>query len=149
MAPGILCDAVSDSNGRVHAKRHTSTETAPPKIADLDCLRYQREDDLIFDIIHSLKLSGGCLVRGMYAQNTLDAIETEIRPFIKTTQKADAKREDFVPSSTKMVTGLLSKSRTYALSVAGNKTWHRVCNHFLASRLTNSWACQPPDVDNK
>ncbi|KAF2868196.1 phytanoyl-CoA dioxygenase family protein, partial [Massariosphaeria phaeospora] len=87
----------------------------------------------------SLKVSGGCIVRGMYRQQTLDSIEDEIRPYIEATRNADSKCEDFVPSSTKMITGLLSKSRTYALSVANNKIWHRVCEHFLKSKLSNSW----------
>ncbi|CAO2651068.1 Nn.00g093650.m01.CDS01 [Neocucurbitaria sp. VM-36] len=139
MAPALIHDANSDSNASVHVNRPILKSKASPKIANIDCSNYQQEDDLITDIIRSLKLSGGCLVRGLYSQDTLNAIEKEIRPYINITQKADANRDKFVPSTTKMVTGLLSKSRTYALSVAGNKTWHRVCDHFLTSRLTNSW----------
>lgn len=142
MAPALLCDATPDWSQHIVSKRQITNHPSSPKIAALDCSIYESQDDLITDIIQSLKLSGGCLVRGMYSQQTLDDMEKKIRPHIEATQKADAKRENFVPSTTKMVTGLLSKSRTYALSVAGNKTWHRVCDHFLSSRLTNSWVGQ-------
>lgn len=138
MAPGLLQDAASDLREHVHAKWKPSPDISP-RITDINKSRYATEEDLIAEIIRSLKIAGGCLVRGMYHQTTLEAMEQDIRPYIKNTPKAESTREDFVPSSTKMVTGLLSKSRTYALTVAGNKTWHRVCDHFLSSRLTNSW----------
>lgn len=142
MAPGLLQHSASDLCEHVRAKSIT-LYNSPPRVGDLDVSTIAKEEDLITEIIRSLKLSGGCLVRGMYEQATLDTMEQDIRPHIKSTQKADSTREEFVPSSTKMVTGLLSKSRTYALSVAGNKTWHRVCDHFLSSKLTNSWVRHP------
>jgi hypothetical protein len=114
--------------------------TTIPSVAELDFAAYREESRLIADITSSLKIAGGCIVRGMYRQSTLDALEGELRPHIDATKKADSKRENFVPSSTRMVTGLLSKSRTYALSVAGNHLWHRVCDQFLTSKLTKSWA---------
>jgi hypothetical protein len=143
MAPGLLCDDLSALHNEATTKRLKSAHSSIPKIADIDCASYSQEEELVADIIQSLKLSGGCIVRGMYHQTTLDAIEHEIRPYIQSIPKANTQREDFVPSSTKMVTGLLSKSRTYALSVVGNKTWHRVCEHFLSSRLSNSWVNTP------
>ncbi|KAI8934780.1 hypothetical protein NX059_008467 [Plenodomus lindquistii] len=140
MAPGLYLDHTVVATSYATPSQQKSTRLPDvPKIAEIDCLSYAEEDTLIADLIAGLKLSGGCLVRNMYSQNTLDAMETEIRPYIQSTSKAATKREDFVPSLTKMVTGLLSKSRTYALSVAGNKTWHRVCDELLSSRLTNSW----------
>jgi hypothetical protein len=139
MAPGLLCDHVPalQNEAAVKSPHPDSTE-----IADIDCASYSQEEKLIVGIIQSLKLSGSCIVRGMYQQETLDAMEHEIRPYIRSIPKAKAQREDFVPSSTKMVTGLLSKSRTYALSVVGNKTWHRVCERFLSSRLSNFWVSE-------
>lgn len=110
-----------------------------PNIAELNFDMYASREDLIEDVIQSLKESGGCLIRGMYSQDALNAMGSEIRPYITATQKAESKREDFVPSSTRMVTGLLSKSRTYALSVAGNMVWQDVSKHFLTSTLSNSW----------
>lgn len=142
MAPGLLQNSASDLCEHSRAKSITS-QNPHPKVGDLKVSTFAKEEDLIIEIIRSLKLAGGCLVRGMYDQATLDTMEQDIRPHIKSTQKADSTREEFVPSSTKMVTGLLSKSRTYALSVAGNKTWHRVCDHFLSSKLTNSWVRHP------
>lgn len=113
--------------------------SATPVVAKLNFDAYANEIELIADITESLKVSGGCIVRGMYQQRTLDALESEIRPHLDAIKEADQKRDDFVPSTTRMVTGLLSKSRTYALSVAGNDLWHRVCEQFLTSRLTDSW----------
>lgn len=50
-----------------------------------------------------------------------------------------ANREDFVPSNTRMVTGLLGKSKAYALNVVGNRVFQSVSDYFLTSTLTNSW----------
>lgn len=140
MAPALLYDSDEAANSAPWTKMCTRT----PKVARLDFESYRNEAELVADISQSLKVSGGCIVRGLYKRSTIDALEEEIRPHIRATTKADQKREDFVPSSTRMVTGLLSKSRTYALSVAGNDLWHRVCEHFLTSRLTNSWVSQTP-----
>jgi len=38
-----------------------------------------------------------------------------------------------------MVTGLLSKSRTYATEVVGNRIWHQVCERLLTSTISNYW----------
>ncbi|KAL6703558.1 hypothetical protein ACN47E_009503 [Coniothyrium glycines] len=110
-----------------------------PSITKLDCSSYSCDEALALDIIQSLRGTGGCIVRGMYSLDTLKAIEADVRPHIQGTTDAHARRNAFVPSSTKLVTGLLSKSWTYALSVIGNATWHRVCNHLLTSHLINSW----------
>lgn len=140
MAPALLCD---DDVGAHSSSKIKACQTAlTPTIARLDFQAYEEEEALIADIARSLKVSGGCIVRGMYQQNTLDAMEYEIRPHIEAIKQADRKRDEFVPSSTRMVSGLLSKSRIYALSVAGNGLWHRVCEHFLTSRLTNSWVSE-------
>lgn len=139
MAPALLFDEDFLSRAQDLATFPAATKSPLPKIAEIHSAAYEREQDLINDIVDSLKASGGCLLRGMYQQCTLDVMEKEIRPYIESTGMADSERDDFVPSSTRMVTGLLSKSRTYALSVAGNKIWHRVCDYFLSSKLTNSW----------
>lgn len=78
------------------------------------------ESDLIADIAKSVKTAGGCIFRGMYEQRVSDAWESEIRPSLESVKRVDQKRDDLVPSRTRMVTGVLSKSRTYAFSVAGN-----------------------------
>jgi hypothetical protein len=131
MAPAILYNT--------SFKEFATRNPICPHIGDLDFSAYERQRDLIEDIVESLKISGGCIIRGMYQKETLDAIEREIRPHIKATEKADSNRDNFVPSSTRMVTGLLSKSRSYALSVVGNQIWHEVSKYFLTSTLKNSW----------
>ncbi|KAF1929470.1 uncharacterized protein M421DRAFT_100563 [Didymella exigua CBS 183.55] len=112
---------------------------ALPIVAKLNFDAYADETGLVAAIAESLKTSGGCIVRGIYRQPTLDALESEIRLHLEAIKATNQKRDKFVPSTTRMVTDLLSKSRTYALSVAGNDLWHRVCEQFLTSRLTNSW----------
>ena len=149
MAPALLYDDDSVVYTPSKTIMCSVNVQATPKVVELDFEAYTEENELIADIAESLKTSGGCIVRGMYQQNTLDALETEIRPHIEVTKKADQRRDDFVPSSTRMITGLLSKSRTYALSVAGNSLWHRVCENFLTSRLANSWVscwCLPCNI---
>lgn len=142
MASALLYDDVSVVCRPSKATMCLTKTQFTPTVAKLDFKSYRKESELITDIAESLKTSGGCIVRGMYRQSTLDALELEMRPHIEASKKADQKRDDFVPSSTRMVTGLLSKSRTYALSVAGNGLWHRVCEQFLTSNLTNSWVSQ-------
>lgn len=139
MAPALLYDDHDIMCSPPKAKPCLVKTTTTPTVAKLNFEAYENEKGLIADITQSLKVSGGCIVRSMYQQNTIDALEEDIRPHICAIKKADHKRENFVPSSTRMVTGLLSKSRTYAFSVAGNHIWHRVCEQFLTSRLTNSW----------
>jgi hypothetical protein len=41
--------------------------------------------------VENLKISGGCVIRNMYKQSTLDAMETEIRPHLDATEKSDGK----------------------------------------------------------
>lgn len=53
-----------------------------PKVADLDSKAYPSEEALLEDIVKSIQLAGGCIVRGMLDKETLDAIESEIRPYI-------------------------------------------------------------------
>ncbi|ORY17209.1 hypothetical protein BCR34DRAFT_475120 [Clohesyomyces aquaticus] len=74
-------------------------------------------EDLVRDIVESLKVSGGCLVRGMYRQETLDAIEKEIRPHIAATDKANDKRDDFHGDQCRSSVSLPQLSTTVAFSV--------------------------------
>ncbi|KAE9964244.1 hypothetical protein BLS_008519 [Venturia inaequalis] len=112
-----------------------------PEVSRLDTKDYQTkgEEALVSDIIQSLKRSGGCIIRNMIPQKSLAQCEKEIRPYLNATEKADDEREDFVPSNTRMVTGLLSKSPAYAVTVAGSHIWHRVNDYFLTSTLKNAW----------
>jgi ectoine hydroxylase-related dioxygenase (phytanoyl-CoA dioxygenase family) len=42
-----------------------------------------------------------------------------------------------------MLTGLLSKSHAYALTVESNEIWHQVNEYFVTSTLKNSWVFHP------
>lgn len=53
-----------------------------PEVPDLDSKAYPSEEALLEDIVKGLKIAGGCIVRGMLDKETLDTIESEIRPYI-------------------------------------------------------------------
>jgi hypothetical protein len=139
MAPGLLQNDDSVVCTSLFPEAFSTATGATSPVAKLDFEAFADKSELVVEITKSLKTSGGCIVRGMYQRQTLHALEREIRPHLEATMKADQKRDDFVPSTTRMVTVLLSKSRTYALSVVGNSLWHCICEQFLTSRLTNSW----------
>ncbi|KAF2469418.1 PhyH-domain-containing protein [Lindgomyces ingoldianus] len=118
MAPGLLVNNSTESDRFRLDQSSQPKVSRSPKIGEVDCMAYEQQKDLIGDIVEKLKASGGCLIRGLYHQKTLDAIEEEIRPYIAATDKADISREDFVPSSTRMIRRLTrpqqhgSQSRT-------------------------------------
>ncbi|KAF3033676.1 hypothetical protein E8E12_001884 [Didymella heteroderae] len=139
MAPVPLYSGSDVAQEPTRAKPCPAVIQGIPSVTKLDFETYKKESDLVTDIAQNLKISGGCVVRGMYEQHTLDSLESEIRPHLEATKEANLKRDEFVPSTTRLVTGLLSKSYTYAVSIAGNGVWHRICKQFLTSRLNNSW----------
>jgi hypothetical protein len=98
-----------------------------------------KAEDIVRDIVKSFRVSKGCLVRAMYQQEKLGAMDREIRAYIAATEKAETKRDDFVLWSAGMTTTLLTKSETYALTMAGNQIWRRVAERFLISTPSKSW----------
>ncbi|KAF9698545.1 hypothetical protein EKO04_003876 [Ascochyta lentis] len=112
MAPALLYDDEDVAYTSPTASWSPMKPLATPSVAKLDFGAYQSDDELIADITESLKVSGGCIVRGMYEKSTVGALEKELRPHIEATNKADSSRDDL---------------------------WHRVCENFLTSKLTKSW----------
>jgi hypothetical protein len=53
-----------------------------PAVPDLDSAKYASEDDLVKDIVAGMRLAGGCVVRHLVRQETLDEIEREVRPHL-------------------------------------------------------------------
>lgn len=79
MAPGLQFDESGTSTGHAAQEQEKSTRSSlNPCIAELDCSSYGDDDALVADIVAALKISGGCLVRNMYSQSTLDTMEGEI-----------------------------------------------------------------------
>lgn len=59
-----------------------SPDSALPKVSDLDSKAYLSQDSLLADIIESLRVSGGCVVRNLVAPDVLKEIEGEVRPHL-------------------------------------------------------------------
>lgn len=134
----------------VAANLPTSRHAYIPKVVDLDFPSYLCKDDLVQDVVQHLRISGACVVRRMFSQQTMMAIEGEIRPYIEAARDDDeATREDVVfmpPTATATATkvpDLETKSYTYASSVTENKIWQGVSEYFLASQSTNTQVSQP------
>src|ERR1700761_3939189 len=64
-------------------------EVKQPRVSKLDLNSYKSQDDLVVDIIESLRRSGGCIIRNMIQKPVLSSIESEIRPHLDQIQKAD------------------------------------------------------------
>ena len=54
-----------------------------PPVSVLDMAAAESEDQLLQDIIASMRLSGGCVIRNMVRQDALDELERDIRPHLK------------------------------------------------------------------
>jgi hypothetical protein len=53
-----------------------------PAVPDFDSKKYASEDDLVRDIVEGMRVAGGCVVRNLVPQETLDEIEREVRPHL-------------------------------------------------------------------
>lgn len=93
MAPALLHDDPSPLEIWTSPLPPKSKAAAAPKVSEIDVNNYDSEKRLIDDIVSSLKVSGGCMIRNMYQQSTLDAMEQEIRPYISSTGKAKSMSE--------------------------------------------------------
>jgi hypothetical protein len=62
-----------------------------PKVSSLDMKDYQsgNEESLVSNIVRSLQISGGCIIRNMIPPNSLSQCEDEIRPYLNTTKQAN------------------------------------------------------------
>jgi len=76
------------NSSNVTSAQKTSKSTLAT-VSKLDLNNYNCNDDLVTDIIESLRRSGGCIIRNMIQKHTLNSIESEIRPHMDEVQKAD------------------------------------------------------------
>jgi hypothetical protein len=71
--------------------QNAPTSNSAPSISKLELGDYTSEDDLLFDIIESMKLTGGCIVRNLVSIPTVNTMESEIRPYLDKVEQADCK----------------------------------------------------------
>lgn len=88
MAPALLRNDSYNLEPWTSPSSSRCKATSTPKVSVIDVNTYETEERLTDDIISSLKVSGGCIIRNMYQQSTLDGMEQEIRPYINATGKA-------------------------------------------------------------
>ena len=53
-----------------------------PHVGDLDSKTYESHEALLADIIESLRVSGGCVIRNLVDKDVLKEIEMEVRPYL-------------------------------------------------------------------
>jgi hypothetical protein len=89
-------DLSQPTSKKIRARSLSSTSsteqdsrTATPKVSRLDFSSYDSQDDLVYDIVESMKLSGGCIIRNMIPKDTLNSMASEIRPHLDQVQQAD------------------------------------------------------------
>ncbi|KAI9703844.1 MAG: hypothetical protein M1836_007616 [Candelina mexicana] len=107
-----------------------------PVPADLDVLTAKSEDRLVEEIIESIRVSGGCVIRNMVGKDVIEQLERDFRPHIINDKSWNG---DFWPPETRRVMGCLGKSKTFALRIIGNSIWQKVGEHFLSSTLKYNW----------
>ena len=59
-----------------------------PHVAELDFATAASSEQLIEDVVSSLKISGGCIIRNMVGKDVLDDLETDIRPHLNAAKPA-------------------------------------------------------------
>lgn len=59
-----------------------------PHVSELDVSTAVSVESLLDDIVASLRVSGGCVVRNMVGKDVLDQLDTEITPHLKAAKPA-------------------------------------------------------------
>lgn len=130
-----------------------SPDSPVPQVGDFDLKSATSQEQLILDIVESMRRSGGCIVRNMVDKPVLDEIESQIRPHIETAGRWED--EEFYPYESRRVTGCLTKSKAYALNIVNHPIYRAIVDHFLTSRLQWNWngtknqqSVSPPQLSN-
>ena len=63
-----------------------SPESPLPSVSHVDSKAYSSQEALIADIIKSMRLSGGCIIRNLVSAEALKQIEGEVRPYLDKAQ---------------------------------------------------------------
>lgn len=87
------------------------------------------------DMVQAMIRAGGCIIRNIVSQEDLSQIEAEVRPHLP----ADipwGDVNDFFPTKTRRVTGVIGKSQTYTRCVPGNRIYRDICEELLSVSTT-------------
>lgn len=84
------------------------------------------------DVVKSLIVNGGVVVRGLLDQATLSTIEGDVRPYIELDKPWEG---DFFPPETRRVYGLAGKSPTFMHSLVAHPLYQAVCDTLLTSEF--------------
>ncbi|KAL8659879.1 MAG: hypothetical protein Q9202_006905 [Teloschistes flavicans] len=110
-------------NGRAHNL---------PEVGDFDTSDRIPHEKLLQQVVESLKISGGCVIRSFISQDTVKELNHDFAPYF---DRAKPLKSDFWAKETRRVTGCMGKSKAYALDVVGNDLWQEVGRYFLTSTL--------------
>ncbi|KAJ5766304.1 Dioxygenase cnsJ [Penicillium nucicola] len=112
--------------------------------------KQQIDDALAADVIKHMEVAGVCILRNIFDQSILDQILEDFEPHVP-------KTDSFIGYTANgcQMTGLVTKSETYAQKVIGNSIFEKVRNHFLTSRY-GCWVQEgiqmefenPPQLDS-
>ena len=70
------------SNGASSSTPVQGPDSPLPPVSSLDSKAYSSQEALVADIVESMRLSGGCIVRNLVGQEALSEVEKEVRPWL-------------------------------------------------------------------
>ncbi|KAI2791390.1 Dioxygenase cnsJ [Penicillium oxalicum] len=120
------------------------------EIPEVHVTKQHTDEALAAQVIQAIELAGVCIVRNIFSQEIVHQILDDLEPHVPQT-------DSFIGYNANgcQMTGLLSKSETYANKVVGNSIYEQVRNHFLISRY-RCWVQEginmefqnPPQLDS-
>ena len=97
-------------NGKVQ-----TPDSPLPAVSDLDSKAYKSQDVLLADIIESLRVSGGCVIRNLVSENLVKEVEGEVRPYLEKAEPWNGEFGRFI----RVVVRMLSISGYWSLLWGG------------------------------
>ncbi|KAF2121339.1 hypothetical protein BDV96DRAFT_594549 [Lophiotrema nucula] len=144
MSPSIIDSQVIPTPKSVGVK---SSKSPLPEVKEFDAATAT-----IDDLVAALKVAGGVIIRNLLAQDELDNIEKDVRPWLEKDKPWDGYA---FPAETRRAYGLIGKSETFALRIVGHLLWLGVTDALLTSTLECNWfgdkndvSVSPPQVNN-
>ncbi|KAK3387943.1 phytanoyl-CoA dioxygenase family protein [Podospora didyma] len=102
-------------------------------------------------VVQALIRSGGVIIRNLLSQSTMNAIESDVRPYILADKPWTG---DFFPPETRRVYGLAGKSPIFIKSIVADPLYQSICDTLLTS-VYSAWTGQkletsksPPQLNN-
>lgn len=138
MAPSLIADP-PETTSFIEGKKQQSSISETLSVPVFEAGAANTED-----VVQALIRCGGCIVRGVLSTEELKEIETDVRPYLKT-DVPWGEVNDFFPTRTTRVTGLIGKSVAFTKYVPGNKLYRDVCDDLL-SVSSPAWHGQRRDI---